>query len=149
MGLTNWFLSLFPLQVVHNEKNEPYIRRYHVLNKKWCPYKIYIHNIIRSDEDRECHDHPWPFLSIILKGWYREYNLNTKTNTMSVKDWRRFSIVRHKAEDAHRLEVEKPMWTLVFIGKKTRDWGFYTDNGWAHNIDYLNTKYGNKHEFMM
>jgi hypothetical protein len=31
-----------------------------------------IHHIIRSDDDRACHCHPWPYVSIILKGGYWE-----------------------------------------------------------------------------
>lgn len=35
-----------------------------------------VHHIKRSDDDRHCHCHPWPYLSVILKGGYwevREY----------------------------------------------------------------------------
>lgn len=34
--------------------------------------KIYLHKFMRSDEDRALHDHPWSFLSIILRGGYFE-----------------------------------------------------------------------------
>ena len=39
-----------------------------------------IHEILRSDSDRHCHDHPWPYVSIILRGGYwevREFPLTT------------------------------------------------------------------------
>lgn len=40
-----------------------------------------VHNIVRSDDDRACHCHPWPYLAIILKGGYwevREFPMNTR-----------------------------------------------------------------------
>lgn len=34
-----------------------------------------VHHILSSDDDRAMHDHPWPFLSIILRGGYAEMRL--------------------------------------------------------------------------
>jgi hypothetical protein len=31
-----------------------------------------VHQILRSDSDRHAHDHPWPYLTIILRGGYWE-----------------------------------------------------------------------------
>ena len=33
---------------------------------------IRIHHITRPDADPELHDHPWNFVSLVLKGWYEE-----------------------------------------------------------------------------
>ncbi len=35
-------------------------------------FTIRIHHIKRADADVELHDHPWSFISLILKGWYEE-----------------------------------------------------------------------------
>ena len=48
-----------------------HFRRYRLLSTPW--FNIYIHNILRSDEDAHFHDHPWGFFSFILnctKGGY-------------------------------------------------------------------------------
>lgn len=37
----------------------------------WLP-SIRLHWIMRPDEDRDLHDHPWNARTIILSGWYRE-----------------------------------------------------------------------------
>jgi hypothetical protein len=34
---------------------------------------VKLHHILRSDDDRDLHDHPWSFLSIVLKGGYWEH----------------------------------------------------------------------------
>lgn len=40
----------------------------------WLP-SIRIHHILRRDNDRHLHDHPWNARTIILKGWYIERRL--------------------------------------------------------------------------
>jgi hypothetical protein len=114
--------------------NDLYLRRYYIYRGKHRPH-IYLHHIVRSDYERACHDHPWDFVSIILKGGYTEHNQCLETafcaeHTHVIKK-RAGSIVAHKAEDLHRLELERPAWTLVFSGRKRREWGFQTpDKGW-------------------
>lgn len=140
----------FPLEIIYNENKEEYIRRYHILNNKYIPYKIYVHNILRSDLDRDLHTHPWPFVSIILNGGYVEENLQKKEDGelfSFTKEWTAPAVVRHSSKDAHRLQLTEPAWTLVFVGKKEIEWGFYTADGWVHNTDYLKGKYGG--DFMM
>lgn len=117
-----------------NATGDPYLRRYYLVRNEW--FKIYVHHILRSDEDEELHDHPWDFVSFLLWGYYLEW-LPSKAIF-----WPQFSIIRHKAEDAHRLELQEPAWTLVFVGKKRRDWGFFTADGWLPHWDFFKLKFG-------
>jgi hypothetical protein len=91
---------------------------------------------LRSDEDPELHCHPWNFVSIILWKGYLEI---TSTGR---RRFRPGSVIRHQAEDAHRLILKEPAWTLVFVTGKKRLWGFHTDQGWMSYIDFLDRKYG-------
>jgi hypothetical protein len=132
------YTDIFGINVDGTEnKNDLYLRRYYVYRGKHRPH-IYLHHIVRSDYER--HDHPWDFTSIILTGEYREH-LATVSHWgddhgipevfMTSRVKKAGDIVSHKAEELHRLELTKPMWTLVFSGKKTRLWGFQTtDKGW-------------------
>lgn len=45
---------------------------------------------------------------------------------------------RKTAYDAHRVFIEKGFttWTLIFVGPKIKEWGFYTDDGWIHWESY-------------
>lgn len=36
------------------------------------------------------------------------------------------------AEDLHRLETSRPLWTIVLTGPKRRRWGFQTAAGWRY-----------------
>lgn len=134
-------------------------------------FKILLHLIHKDDDDRDLHDHPWRFVSILLSGPYTEvtehewknYRRRTfgpgwlckcsrcgaETTTVSA-DYKsrcskiiRFVNARLKAGAPHRLVLHAgKVWTLVFCGRKSRDWGFHTDEGWVHNKKYLDMKFG-------
>lgn len=37
----------------------------------WLP-SVRVHHILREDQDRHMHDHPWDARTVILRGWYIE-----------------------------------------------------------------------------
>lgn len=117
---------------------DPYMDRW-VLGTPW--FEIRLHHILRSDEDRDLHDHPWPFVSLILSGGYWEYRPSREPFCGVNRQWRRpWSIAYRRAEDAHRLKLTRPVWTLVFTGPRRRAWGFYTRRGWVHWRDYVTSR---------
>lgn len=83
-------------------------------------FSIKFHRIYRPDRQRDLHDHPWNFHSFIVKGYYLE--ILEGNSTPQERKWYSY----HKAEDFHRIErvSRSPIWTLVFCGKRRRDWGF-------------------------
>lgn len=90
---------------------------------------IRVHHILRSDDDRAFHDHPWPYLTIILKGGYWEIQpcFSSGIYQGDTKAWRGAgSILLRKANSWHRLEVEPNIdcWTLFSTGKYKQSWGF-------------------------
>jgi hypothetical protein len=50
----------------------PYLLRWHLLPKDKYPINLYLHRMVRDDDARALHDHPWWFMSIILAGGYVE-----------------------------------------------------------------------------
>lgn len=95
-------------------------------------FNIYLHNIVRSDDDRALHDHPWWNLSILLKGQYLE---STPTGNHFRK---RGSLILRKATSAHRLEiVGGSVWTLFITGPVIRSWGFHCPQGWRHWKEFV------------
>ena len=109
----------------------PMLIRYRFLDTRWGA--LYVHHFLRSDQDRDLHDHPWNFISLILWGGYFEELPH---------DWRWRSagrIVRHKATDAHRvlLPYGSTAWTLIWVSPKVREWGFHTENGWVPWEEYV------------
>lgn len=97
------------------------------LAKRRKIHALYLHEFFRSDKSRCPHDHPWSFITVVLRGGYWEH-------TSTGRHWRRpGSILYRPATFAHSIEVDpttvKP-WSLVLVWEKSRDWGFYTPDGW-------------------
>jgi hypothetical protein len=92
---------------------------------------VYLHHLMRSDHERALHDHPWPFVSIVLAGGYSEIH----DQTLDHREARQFrapgSVLVRPAEWRHRFVLTKPAWTLVIVGRRCRKWGFFTSKGWC------------------
>lgn len=104
-------------------KDNPLLTRYIIFRFPWIG--VYVHHLMRSDYDRACHDHPWGFISIILSGSYVEHT------PQGHKIYRRGRILFRPAMWLHWLEMHRPMWTLVIVGRRTRRWGFLLDGKWC------------------
>lgn len=123
---------------------EPYLIRWSLLTLPW--FAIKLHKILVSDE--EClHDHPWSFLSIILKGGYTEEapwmqvrDVRTEPPLIYARTEKKWyppgSFLWRPSPWPHRLEVTEPCWTLVVTFKRTREWGFFTKFGWIPWFKY-------------
>ena len=94
-----------------------------------------LHHILRSDLDREFHDHPFTFVSFIIAGGYTEFRPGGVAKTYGPG-----SVVFRRATDLHRLELTKPAWTFVLRGPIKRMWGFQTDHGWMSSKDFTRYK---------
>ena len=109
-----------------------YLLRWYVIPRNpWL--NIYLHQFLHDDEDRALHDHPWWFVSVMLRGKYREVVRDRFIERASP------SIAFRSAEHAHRVVLKRdadnrpvPCWTLVITGRVTRDWGFLCPQGWRH-----------------
>ena len=109
------------------EPDNPYMRRWWVVPRN-IGANVYLHEILRSDDDRALHDHPWENTSMILKGRYVEHT--PEGAFLREAGW----VGRRDATAAHRLEVVdgEPCISLFITGPKVRDWGFHCPNGWVH-----------------
>lgn len=98
-----------------------YLRRIYILMTPL--FSIMLHRLYRPDRQRDLHDHPWNFVSFILRGYYREIIGDTVRQCELEHRW----INTKKAEDRHTISyVSKvPVWTLVFTGRRRRKWGFW------------------------
>lgn len=94
-------------------------------------FGVYLHKLCRSDYDRALHDHPWPFISVILKGNYTEVHDQTIDGQKVFEPHSRWSILIRPAEWRHRFVLDNPAWTLVIVGRRARRWGFFLPSGWC------------------
>lgn len=99
-----------------------------------------VHRTMRSDRDRDLHDHPWHFVSIILDGGYSE-EIELASGPCPLRETHRYRagdvLFRH-AEHRHRLELEEgsECLSLVFTSQNLRDWGFWTTGGFVPWREY-------------
>lgn len=128
----NWRIPRKPDFIIGGAEN-PYIRRWWIIPRNTI-FNMYLHNMLRDDDDRALHDHPWWNVSIILKGGYLEW-LSHRGDPVNCV-WRgRGSVVFRKPSCAHRLTLGHgtgPSWSLFITGPRVREWGFHCPKGWVH-----------------
>jgi len=134
--------------------DDPYLLRWYVIPRNpWL--NVYVHKFMRSDDDRALHDHPWWFVSLMLRGGYVEISETAEGNLTALSriapDWSRLWVHRglgwralafRRATYRHRVKLipavehsnpfigrrdrrEQPAWTLVITGPRRRLWGFW------------------------
>lgn len=127
--LRKW-LRFEPHQVIGD--GTPYLLRWYVIPRNPV-FNIYLHKFLRSDDDRALHDHPWWFVSLILRGRYDEVTAQGRKRRGAG------SIAFRPAEWRHRVELlpdrayesEASCWTLIVTGRRVRTWGFWCPGpGW-------------------
>ena len=126
--------QLWRWEFIARNEQELYLRRLRVVSCPW--FGIYVHWFHASDDD-SLHDHPWPFLSLILRGGYWEHTPGPAGSLL--KRWHPPGAVRWcPARWLHRVEIDpecRPV-TLVIRGVKIRRWGFQTPAGWIPWPEY-------------
>jgi len=104
--------------------------RYALFKSRWV--NIYLHQLYAPSWHPECHDHPWGFLTILLRNGYLE--------RIGTKDYRRWPgmILWRPATFAHNVITPYgTSWSLIITGPKARDWGFKPcDRPTASSIPY-------------
>ena len=113
---------------IHRHEGELYLRRLRVVSCR--RFGIYVHWFHASDDD-SLHDHPWWFVTFILRGGYWEHTPGA--DGAPVRRWHRPGAFRFRpARWLHRVEIDparRPM-TVVVRGRRIRQWGFQTRSGW-------------------
>lgn len=150
---------------LYDRDGAPYMARYWLIPYNRFGISARVHHILRSDEDRHLHDHPWWSVSIILRGGYFEKlpttcgycGLEGCDRAGSRKVWRGpGSVVFRRARDWHQLELDadylndwrRECWTLFVTGPKRKDhdpehacWGFLVDGVKVPADVYLGDRY--------
>lgn len=113
-----------PTQIIGPD-HDPYMLRWILFRFRHWP-RVYLHKILRSDDDRALHDHPWWFISFLLKGSYTEQTPQGAVRRDSP------SVAFRPLSTRHRVWLPEGFhaWTLVITGPDVRGWGF-----WCPDID--------------
>ncbi|HTK34574.1 MAG TPA: hypothetical protein VL358_04700 [Caulobacteraceae bacterium] len=117
---------------VIGEAGSPYLERWWLIPRNGL-FNIYVHRILRSDDDRALHDHPWFNASLILAGRYVEHVI--AAGGVARRTERAAGALKLRSPwAAHRLELidGEACWTLFVTGPRLRAWGFHCPRGWVH-----------------
>lgn len=107
----------------------PYIERW-VLNFHF--FSIRLHHFLYSDDTRAPHDHPWWFITFVLKGGYTD---RSPENDDYLK---RGSIRFRSAHHRHSVIVDPGgVWTLLITGRPKRKWGFWVEGKFRKSNKYF------------
>lgn len=129
--LAEWaerYMASRPPDEVIGEESDPYLRRWLLFPKN--PFQNqFLHEVLRSDDDRALHDHPWDNTSIGISGTCTEVVGYTQ------EPWREAlrreltpgTVINRHATDSHRLLIpEGGRYVSLFrTGPKQRAWGFW------------------------
>lgn len=99
---------------------------------------VRVHQILRSDTGRDPHDHPWPYVTVILRGGYYESRYDKKGQYAS-QDWHGAgSVLFRRASSLHKLTLvgENRPYTLFVTGRYSQRWGFMTPAGKVPHSEY-------------
>lgn len=105
---------------------DPYLTRWRIIDSKW--FGIFLHKMHRPDASPILHDHPWPFVSFVLRGGYTERRKDMDAGDDGPARSRHVGHINLKRlKDAHYIRSldRTPTWTLVFVGRTHRVWGYW------------------------
>jgi hypothetical protein len=91
--------------------------RYALIRTRW--FNVYLHQLYAPNWHPECHDHPWGFVTILLRRGYLEL-IGNKTYIR-----RPGAILYRPADFAHSVTTPYgTSWSLIITTPKQRKWGF-------------------------
>jgi hypothetical protein len=127
---------LFKRQIIERD-GVHYMWRWHIWKRHRGAGGLYLHYFLKGDNDDAPHDHPWDFMTFILRGGYVD-------EVWGDQKPRRYQLCepgklyRRKAEHRHRvlLPQGRTAWTFVYLKPKRREWGFYPNGKFTHWSNY-------------
>lgn len=111
----------------------PYAHRT-LLNLGW--FSIRLHEWHRSDDKRFMHDHPWHFVTFVLRGSYTDVSAEGRDVLTAG------SVRYRRADHAHYVEVPPTgAVTIIFTSRVVRNWGFWVKGKFVRPLRFFG-KYG-------
>lgn len=102
---------------------------------------LYLHRFVGSDWSRDLHDHPKRFVSIGIRGGYVEETvrrIRPRRSALERRQYRAPWIRSFPPHHRHRLRVTpQGCWTLVYVGRTERNWGFWRGRRWIRWDRYV------------
>lgn len=95
----------------------PYVIRWRFETRR---FSLRIHHWLGPDDDRAFHDHPWNFVTFVVKGGYVDVNPAGSDHVHAPAIRYRSAYHRHTVHPCGG-----GAWTIVLTGPRIRAWGFW------------------------
>lgn len=103
-----------------------------------CPYlirwrvetrfgSVRLHHWLGPDDGRAFHDHPWWFVTLVLRGGYTDKSPEGEEHLRAGAVKYRPALHRHTV-----VPDAGGCWTIIVTGKRMRSWGF-----WANGVKFV------------
>lgn len=123
--------------IYHN--GDLYMARYWLVKeRKWLPFAIRLHEWHRpdQDQDRDLHDHPADYRTIMLRGWYLEKTADNRFKTLSAGETRQYP-KEHYHSVTHLGQHERGYSLFIYWGPHQM-WGFMVNGKKVPWQQYVN-----------
>ena len=122
------------IKEIKSKTGELHFKRWEILKTRWG--SIWLHAIHKADTDKHLHNHPWDFISVVLKGSY--YEQTPKGNKKQYPG----KINLRNGEEHHKiLELLSPVvYTLFFVSAPKRQWGYKVEGKFIDHLTYREMK---------
>jgi hypothetical protein len=95
-------------------------------------FSIRIHHWLASDDQRNMHDHPWGYVTFVIRGGYTDVNPNGRIPLP------RWSLRKFPATHQHTTLVNPGgAWTILLTGRDKREWGFWVNGRFRKRNKYF------------
>ena len=126
------YASALPVKEFRGADGDVYMRRYKVFKSsaERAELSIYLHQILRPDEDIEYHNHPWEWgYAFILYGGYvehRQIRSQLEERVHVPEDVVQLGRNVRLGREFHRVHalLKGESWSVCIVGPKMRNWGF-------------------------
>lgn len=95
--------------------------------------RIMFHYFPVDENPQTYHDHPWPFVTLVLWGSYTD--LSVDADGTAIERLSRGSVRHRAATHRHKTYVHQPTFTVVLRGATTRQWCEGTTEDWMCDGD--------------
>lgn len=123
--------GLWTRMVLVDPAGAVYLKRLRIIQTPF--FGVYLHDIESPDSDPVPHSHPWAFISVVLRGGYLEHVFFPGGPVLG----RAYNLFRDRFSvhvfpsgggQVHRIDAVLPRTkTLVLVGRRRDDWGFFRD----------------------
>lgn len=106
-----------------------YLRRWYIETPL---FSVRLHHWLSGDDSRANHDHPWWFVTLVLRGGYTDYSPDRAERMTASK------IAFRCATHRHTVVVDPGgCWTILLTGPQSRRWGFWVKNKFVRSNKYF------------